>query len=93
MAFEAVEALQGLPRAVYGLLRSPLLVRRVGQHADGSTAARLLWGSLPPADLRRAVYPLLVSYASPDAQVPSCLLPQSASTVLLNGDHRQQHQH
>lgn len=80
MAFEAVEALQGLPRAVYGLLRSPLLVRRVGQHADGSTAARLLWGSLPPADLRRAVYPLLASYASPDAQVPSCLLPPSTQS-------------
>lgn len=70
VAFEAVEALQGLPRAVYGLLRSPLLVRRAGQHADGSTAARLLWCKLPPADLRLAVYPLLSSYTSPDAQVP-----------------------
>lgn len=68
-AFEAVEALQGLPRAVYGLLRSPLVVRRAWHHHDMSTTIRLLWASLPPADLWRAVYPLLSSFSSPDSQV------------------------
>lgn len=43
MAFEAVEALQPVPRLTYGLLRSPLLVRRPDDHPDAATAARLLW--------------------------------------------------
>jgi len=47
VAFEAVEALQAVPRLAYGLLRSPLLVRRPGDHPDASTAARLLWVRLP----------------------------------------------
>ncbi len=45
VAFEAVEALQAVPRLAYGLLRSPLLVRRPGDHPDTATAARLLWVS------------------------------------------------
>lgn len=43
VAFEAVEALQPIPRLTYGLLRSPLLVRRPDDHPDSATAARLLW--------------------------------------------------
>jgi hypothetical protein len=43
VAFEAVEALQPIPRLTYGLLRSPLLVRRPDDHPDSATARRLLW--------------------------------------------------
>lgn len=68
VAFEAVEALQPVPRLTYGLLRSPLLVRRPDDHPDAATAARLLWAGLPPGELRRAVFPLLSSYSSPEAQ-------------------------
>lgn len=78
-AFEAVESLQGLPRAVYGLLRSPLLVQRTGQHPDTSAATRILWASLQPADIRRSVYPLLSSFSSPDSQAfPSHSLSEAA---------------
>ena len=45
VAFEALEALQPIPRLTYGLLRSPLLVRRPDDHPDSATAARLLWVS------------------------------------------------
>lgn len=47
VAFESVEALQAVPRLTYGLLRSPLLVRRPDDHPDAATAARLLWVRTP----------------------------------------------
>ena len=58
-----------MPRLVYGLLRSPVLTQAPGHHPDLHTALRLLWTALPPEELRRAVYPLLSSYTTPDVQV------------------------
>ncbi len=69
VSFDAVEALQPVPRLVYGLLRSPVLTQAPGHHPDLHTALRLLWTALPPEELRRAVYPLLSSFTTPDVQV------------------------
>ena len=68
VSFDAVEALQPVPRLVYGLLRSPVLTQAPDHHPDLHTALRLLWTALPPEELRRAVYPLLSSYTTPDVQ-------------------------
>ncbi|KAG7672316.1 hypothetical protein Ndes2526B_g06689 [Nannochloris sp. 'desiccata'] len=64
-AFKACEALQGLPRAAYALLRGPLL-GGTATHPDTLCALRTLWDILPPAELAIAVYPHLSSWASPD---------------------------
>jgi hypothetical protein len=64
-AFKACEALQGLPRAAYALLRGPLL-GGTATHPDTLCALRTLWDILPPAELATAVYPHLSSWASPD---------------------------
>ena len=71
VSFDSVETLQPVPRLVYGLLRSPVLMQAPGHHPDLHTALRLLWTALPPEELRRAVYPLLSSYTTPDVQVVS----------------------
>lgn len=67
--FEEAEALQALPRAVYALLRSPLLSHHPKAHPDMRTHLGLLWASLPPEDLWIAVYPHLSSYQDPNTQV------------------------
>jgi len=64
-AFKACEALQGLPRAAYALLRGPLL-GGTATHPDSLCALRTLWDILPPAELATAIYPHLSSWASPD---------------------------
>lgn len=64
-AFKGCEALQGLPRAVYALLRAPPL-GGAAPHPDAPAAARLLWETLTPAELAVAVYPQLSSWAGPD---------------------------
>ena len=73
VSFDSVETLQPVPRLLYGLLRSPVLTQAPGHHPDLHTALRLLWTALPPEELRRAVYPLLSSYTTPDVQ--ACPLP------------------
>jgi len=65
LAFKACEALQGLPRAAYALLRGPLL-GGTATHPDTLCALRTLWDILPPAELATAIYPHLSSWASPD---------------------------
>lgn len=72
--FAGSEALQSLPRLVYALLRSPLLTDVKQQHPDLRTAICHLWASLPPRELRTAVYPLLSSFSNPDTLVRSILL-------------------
>lgn len=67
--FEEAEALQALPRAVYALLRSPLLSQHPEAHPDMRTSLCLLWAALPPQDLCIAIYPHLSSYQDPDTQV------------------------
>ena len=68
--FARAEPLQPLPRLVYALLRSPLLPeqpRLNGRaHPDAPAALRHLCASLPPRDLRCALYPTLSSFADPD---------------------------
>jgi hypothetical protein len=48
MTFSACEALQQLPRLVYGLLRCPLLSPGPQQHGDLQAYLQHLWGCLPP---------------------------------------------
>lgn len=72
--FAGSEALQSLPRLVYALLRSPLLTDVKQQHPDLRTAICHLWASLPPQELRTAVYPLLSSFSNPDTLVRNILL-------------------
>ena len=64
-AFKACDALQGVPRAAYALLRSPLLSGS-SPHSDTLCASRVLWDTLSPSELATAVYPHLSSWASPD---------------------------
>ena len=69
-AFDATEALQPLPRLVYGLLQSPLLREPASKEASLEAAKlRLLLCGLGPDDLAMCLYPRLESWASPDAQV------------------------
>ena len=63
------KALQAVPRLAYGMLRCALLMQRPGQHPDERVALRHLWGALPPAELRCALYPTLSSYSDPDTLV------------------------
>ena len=63
------KALQAVPRLAYGMLRCALLMQRPGQHPDERVALCHLWGSLPPAELRCALYPTLSSYSNPDTLV------------------------
>ena len=69
VTYEAVEALQPVNRLVYGLLRSPTFNQAASHHPDMPTHLRLLLSTLPPAELRRAVYPLMSSYTTPDELV------------------------
>eukprot|EP00193_Tetraselmis_chui_P003922 CAMPEP_0177762252 /NCGR_PEP_ID=MMETSP0491_2-20121128/6244_1 /TAXON_ID=63592 /ORGANISM="Tetraselmis chuii, Strain PLY429" /LENGTH=846 /DNA_ID=CAMNT_0019278291 /DNA_START=238 /DNA_END=2778 /DNA_ORIENTATION=+ len=74
VAFESCTALQPMARLVYVLLQSPLLfdgngADRLDQpHPDLRCYLQNLWASLPPADLLRAVYPVLSSWSDPDTQ-------------------------
>ena len=74
-----------MARLVYGLLRSPVLTQAASQHPDLHTALRLLWTALPPAELRRAVYPLLSSYTTPDEQVRHGVLQSLIKVGALDG--------
>ncbi len=72
-----------MPRLVYGLLRSPVLTQAPGHHPDLHTALRLLWTALPPEELRRAVYPLLSSYTTPDVQARALPWWCACATVIM----------
>ena len=74
--FTQAPALTHLTRSVYALIRSPLLSpsSRPGlQHPDLSSFIRQLFTSLPPADLRPAIYPVLSSWLDPDHKAASQL--------------------
>jgi hypothetical protein len=64
----AAPALAPLATLVYALLRSVPLSPDAAAAADGDPAAylRLLWSCLPPDQLTRAVYPLLLAFDGPD---------------------------
>ncbi|KAL5832576.1 hypothetical protein ACOSQ3_016250 [Xanthoceras sorbifolium] len=61
--------LQRLPRLVFALLRNPLLrFHEEGVHPDYRIYLQCLFSALEPSSLHRAVYPLLMSYSTPDKQ-------------------------
>ena len=63
------EALQAVPRLVYGMLRCALMMQRPGQHPDQRVALSHLWSSLPPTEIRCALYPVLSSFSDMDTMV------------------------
>lgn len=73
------EALQAVPRLVYGMLRCALLMQRPGQHPDQHVALSHLWGSLPPSELRCALYSTLSSFSDLDSMVGFADMPQPLS--------------
>jgi len=60
------DALAPMATLTYALLRSPLFGAAHNLHSDASTYLRLLWSSLPPSELQRVLYPLLISFRTPD---------------------------
>ncbi|XP_062172330.1 protein transport protein SEC23 D [Alnus glutinosa] len=69
VAFSQCPQLQPLPRLVFALLRNPLLrFHEEGVHPDYRIYLQCLFSALEPSSLHRAVYPVLVSYSTPDKQ-------------------------
>ncbi|KAK9794932.1 hypothetical protein WJX73_000348 [Symbiochloris irregularis] len=69
VSFEAVEALQPLPRLIYGLLYSPLLLgspSSVSRQSDVAAAMQALWCALPASEAACAAYSVLSSFSDPD---------------------------
>uniref|UniRef100_A0A0D9WH23 Sec23/Sec24 trunk domain-containing protein n=1 Tax=Leersia perrieri TaxID=77586 RepID=A0A0D9WH23_9ORYZ len=61
--------LQMLPQLVFALLRSPLLrLHEEGIHPDYRIYLQCLFSALEPSSLAKAIYPVLISYSSPDKQ-------------------------
>ncbi|KAG8085733.1 hypothetical protein GUJ93_ZPchr0010g7339 [Zizania palustris] len=61
--------LQMIPQLVFSLLRSPLLrLHEEGIHPDYRIYLQCLFSALEPSSLAKAIYPVLVSYSSPDKQ-------------------------
>jgi hypothetical protein len=77
----AAPGLAPLTPLVYALLRSVPLATDAAAATDGDAAAylRLLWGCLPPDQLARAIYPLLLAFDGPDEQpLRQCPLSRAA---------------
>ncbi|KAB1223128.1 Protein transport protein SEC24-1 [Morella rubra] len=69
VAFSQCPQLQPLPRLVFGLLRNPLLrFHEEGVHPDYRIYLQCLFSALEPSSLHRAIYPVLVSYSTPEKQ-------------------------
>lgn len=67
--FSQCPQLQSLPRLVFALLRNPLLrFHEEGVHPDYRIYLQCLFSALEPSSLHRAIYPMLISYATPDHQ-------------------------
>ena len=58
-----------MPRLVYGMLRCALMMQRPGQHPDERVALKHLGSSLPPREIRCALYPTLSSFSDLDTMV------------------------
>uniref|UniRef100_A0A452Z7N8 Sec23/Sec24 helical domain-containing protein n=1 Tax=Aegilops tauschii subsp. strangulata TaxID=200361 RepID=A0A452Z7N8_AEGTS len=72
-----------IPQFVFGLLRSPLLrLHEEGIHPDYRIYLQCLFSSLEPSSLAKAIYPLLISYSSPNKQAfPRHTLSRAALTM------------
>ncbi|XP_048233875.1 protein transport protein Sec24A isoform X2 [Ricinus communis] len=69
VAFSQCPQLQPLPRLVFALLRNPLLrFHEEGVHPDYRIYLQCLFSALEASSLNRAVYPVLMSYSTPDKQ-------------------------
>lgn len=69
VSFSQCPQLQPLPRLVFALLRNPLLrLHEEGVHPDYRIFLQCLFSALEPSSLQRAIYPVLMSYSSPDKQ-------------------------
>lgn len=69
VSFSQCPQLQPLPRLVFALLRNPLLrLHEEGVHPDYRIYLQCLFSALEPSSLHRAVYPVLMSYSTPDKQ-------------------------
>ncbi|KAL9235423.1 hypothetical protein vseg_010181 [Gypsophila vaccaria] len=69
VAFAQCPQLQPLPRLIFALLRSPLLLlHEEGVHPDYRIFLQCLFSALEPSYLHRAVYPVLTSYTTPEKQ-------------------------
>lgn len=67
--FSQCPQLQMLPQLVFALLRSPLLrLHEEGIHPDYRIYLQCLFSALEPSSLAKAIYPVLISYSSPDKQ-------------------------
>lgn len=86
LAFVRHPALRPLPRAVYALLRSPLLSSAAQGHADLTTYLHQLWlTGLPAKELARAIYPELSAWGDPNKLISSGLDLSKASLDALGG--------
>ncbi|KAJ7948001.1 sec23/sec24 transport family protein [Quillaja saponaria] len=69
VAFSQCPQLHLLPRLVFALLRNPLLrFHEEGVHPDYRIYLQCLFSALEPSSLHCAVYPVLMSYSTPDKQ-------------------------
>ncbi|KDP24980.1 hypothetical protein JCGZ_24318 [Jatropha curcas] len=69
VAFSQCPQLQPLPRLVFALLRNPLLCfHEEGVHPDYRIYLQCLFSALEPSSLHHAIYPVLMSYSTPDKQ-------------------------
>ncbi|RCV17511.1 hypothetical protein SETIT_3G225300v2 [Setaria italica] len=67
--FSQCPQLQMVPQLVFALLRSPLLrLHEEGVHPDYRIYLQCLFSALEPSSLAKAIYPVLISYSSPDKQ-------------------------
>jgi hypothetical protein len=67
--FSQCPQLQMVPQLVFALLRSPLLrLHEEGVHPDYRIYLQCLFSALDASSLAKAIYPLLISYSSPDKQ-------------------------
>ncbi|EMS61482.1 Protein transport protein Sec24C [Triticum urartu] len=81
--FSQCPHLQMIPQFVFGMLRSPLLrLHEEGIHPDYRIYLQCLFSSLEPSSLAKAIYPLLISYSSPNKQAfPRHTLSRAALTM------------
>ncbi|AQK93496.1 sec23/sec24 transport family protein [Zea mays] len=67
--FSQCPQLQTIPQLVFALLRSPLLrLHEEGVHPDYRIYLQCLFSALEPSSVAKAIYPVLISYSSPDKQ-------------------------
>lgn len=86
VTFQSCYALSTIPRMIYALLRSPLLSTDINNtHPDMRMFQLCLYSVLPPALLRKALYPQLSTYSA-EGVVDKMDLPLTRATLTLHPD-------